>query len=241
LEADVEMRSNPNWIVRQWQRLRQWQWRYVVINQVGANAQNVAVGKNIFQINIGGRNLTVPVLTAVLALLFVAGYLLYPSVEYLWNPSQMSGGFKIAVADFGLVDGSGRVQRSSFASMLSKAVFDKLESEYRENYPQLLGKTASSVQIWHDSQGREVKNLHFGVISSEAEAKTLAKTINADLVIYGTLTPGEQAEDFALQFYYAGETQRGEPDAISGRHLFSALCGTLSVYVTRRRGNHNKR
>ena len=94
--------NNQSWLRRQWANLRGGRWRDVSIANVEEGAENVAVGKNIFQINVGGRNITPYLLVIMLAALVLVGIFVYPSVEPLWNPSKMGGDTNIAVADFGL-------------------------------------------------------------------------------------------------------------------------------------------
>jgi tetratricopeptide (TPR) repeat protein len=213
------------WLQRQWQRLRQRAWQDVIIGEVGPGASNVIIGKNNIQINVAGRNLSLPVWLIVLALATVAGLLAYPRIEPYFFPSQMTGGINIAIGGFGQLDARGRVRPSALGSAFSQMVFEKLENEYRENYPNLVGKDGKSVQIWHDSQGRDVKNLKFGVLTGatpelrSAQAQRLAERINADIVIYGYLAQNGQEEGLQLEFYYRGDTLRGEPDAITGRHV----------------------
>lgn len=212
------------WLQRQWDKLRALRWRDVIITQVGEGAENVAVGKYIFQVNIGGRNLAIPVVWIAVALAVIVGVLTYPFVEPIFFPDQMTGGFKIAVAEFGELEPQGDIRASSFGGVLSRAIYDQLVGEYQEHYPELLGSSTGSVQVWHDSLGRSVKNVRFGVIRGKtteeraANARALAMRINADLVIYGYVTAGAP-EDITLEFYYSSPTLRGEPDAISGRHL----------------------
>jgi len=219
--------SQGNWLMRQWQRLRGGPWRDVVIGQVGEGASNVVIGKNNIQINVGGRNITLPVWLITLALFVIIGFLAYqPLIEPWLFPSQMNATFNIAVAELGTLDRSGRVHSLPFGATLSKAIYDKLINEYQQNYPELTGRN-DGVLIWEDSLGRAAKNVRFGVIrgaTPEARAEQaarLARRINANLVIYGYLSPDRAGtEELTLEFYVAGsETVRGEPDAISGRHV----------------------
>ena len=192
-------------------------------------SRNVIVGKNNVQINIGGQLMTLPFWLISIALLVVIGILSVPAIEPIFWPSQMSGGMNIAIADFGQIDTSGDVKTSALGATLSKSVFDKLNQEYREVYPELLGTDARSVEIWHDSLGRDVKNLNFGILDGATpearaqRAEELATRINADIVIYGYLIEEGNQNSLHLDFYYAGDTLRGEPDTVVGRHVLSEL------------------
>jgi tetratricopeptide (TPR) repeat protein len=135
----------------------------------------------------------------------------------------MSGRFNIAVAEFGEVGADGQARPSLDGQLLSRAVFDKLRSEYNEHYPELAGAAASSVQIWHDNPEVD-KNITLGVIygltaqERAAAAERLAEQIQADMVVYGYLIEQEGSQRLELEFYYRSDTLRGEPDAIAGRH-----------------------
>ena len=206
----------------------------VVIVNVGGDGEtkgtrHVVVGKNNLQINIGGHLMTLPFWLIAIALFGIAALLTIPLVEPLFFPSQMSAGMNIAITDFGQIDAQGNVRNSALGSALSKSVFDKLNQEYLEVYPQLIGKDGRSVEIWHDSLGGEVKNVRLGLLGGEtpderaAEAKALAEKINAHVVIYGYLEEAGNQNSLHLDFYYAGDTLRGEPDTVVGRHVLSEM------------------
>ncbi|MBK8049739.1 MAG: hypothetical protein IPK16_23110 [Anaerolineales bacterium] len=125
--------------------------RDVVIAQVGAGSENVAVGKNIFQLNVAGHNITPYILVIMAATLAVVAYLFYPYAEPLWNPWPMTGDFNIAVAGFGALDGNGQMQESDFGDTLSASVFSQINDEYKAI--KASGAFAGNVQVWHDSVG----------------------------------------------------------------------------------------
>jgi tetratricopeptide (TPR) repeat protein len=191
--------------------------------------RNIIVGKNNVQINLGGQIMTLPFWLLFLALLVVAALLAYPFAEPLLFPSQMSAGMNIAITDFGQMDDQGRIRASMLGTTLSKSVFDKLNQEYQEVYPELLGRDARSVEIWHDSLGSEVKNVRLGLLTGATaeeradQAAVLAQKINAHMVIYGYLVEEDDQNSLNLDFYYAGDTLRGEPDTVVGRHVLSEL------------------
>ncbi len=217
-----EPQKQQSWALRQWQRWRTFTWRDVIIGQVGEGASNVVIGKNNVQINVGGRNLSVPIYAITLALLIIVGFLVYPLVKPIWWPSQMTGGFNIAIADFGVLTADGKVLSSTFGADLSKTVFDQLQTEYTN--AKQIGAFKENLTIWQDSQGSTVKNVTFGVIKGSTEqartqaAAALAQRINADMVIYGYLTENEDPKGLVVQFYVKAPTITNEPDAIVGRH-----------------------
>lgn len=214
---------------RAWNWLRRSEQRDVVIGEVDESARNVVIGKNNIQINIAGRLMTLPIWLFVIALLAVVAILSVPFINPLLNPSQMTAGMNIAITDFGQMDAAGRIHRSTLGSTLSKSVFDKLNEEYQDVYPELIGKDGRSVEIWHDSLGTDVKNVRLGLLTGEsaderaAQAKELAEKINAHVVIYGYLLEEGNQNSLHLDFYYAGDTLRGEPDTIVGRHVLSEM------------------
>ena len=227
--------NNQSWLRRQWANLRGGRWRDVIIADVGEGSENVAVGKNIFQINVGGRNITPYLLVIMLAALVLVVIFVYPSIEPLWNPTKMGGDTNIAVADFGLMNENGAIKRSDFGGTLSESVFNQLLDEYQ--LVEAEGGLDGNVAIWHDSQTHEKKNVRFGVIRGDtpearsASAAKLAKRINADMIIYGHLTDQEDPEGLVLEFYYASPTISSEPDAIVGNHrLGQAVPARLSLF-----------
>lgn len=225
--------DKQNWLRAQWQRVRDLAKRDVVIAQVGEGSQNVAVGKNIFQLNVGGRNITPYVLVIALAVLVIAGYFLYPLVEPMWNPWQMRGSLNIAVADFGLLQ-NGQMKSSALGSDLSAAMYEELTTQYegiRSASPGEAGRTpVSDVLIWHDTMPAEQgeKNVDFGVIKGATPkersdaAAALARRINANIVIYGYLTPDGSPEGLILEFYYNSPAIADEPDTATGSHQMGA-------------------
>ena len=220
-------------------------WRDVIIGQVGEGATNVVIGKNNIQINVGGRNLALPIWLITLALVAIIGFLAYqPLIEPWLFPSQMNAAFNIAVAEFGAINQHGGVHGLPFGATLSKAVYDKLMAEYQGHYPELMGKK-DGVLIWEDSLGHAAKNVRFGVITGATpaararQAEWLAERINANLVIYGYLEPNSTgADELTLEFYVAGETvPRG-----AGRHQWAPSAGPGCAGARRREeGSHERR
>ncbi|MEM7532043.1 MAG: hypothetical protein AAF639_07705 [Chloroflexota bacterium] len=219
----------PSWIQTQWQQLRGFRWQDVVIAQVDEGAENVAVGKNIFQINVAGRNITPYIVVIMLATLVVVSYLVYPTVEPIWNPWPMEGDFNIAVADFGVLDmtgeGQSRMRRSDFGSQLSASIYGQMTDAY--NLLKDEGGFELNVLLWHDSLGRgDGKNVQLGLIEGAtpeartASAQALAARIQADMIVYGYLTEENDPESLVLEFYYDAPAREGHPDILWGGHEF---------------------
>lgn len=219
-DSEPEPQEQTNWLAHQWQRVRGQAKRDVIIAQVGDDAENIAVGKNIWQINIAGRNLTIPVFIATACLLSIVGYFLFRQYEYLWNPSQMTGTFRIAVAEFGEVKKNGKVGYSEHGESLSKTVFDSIQQQYEE-HPTI---DSNDITIWHDSLGRETKNVQISVITGrnsaerEEQARAVANKISADLVIYGQLDSTDSPDSLELEFFYRSKKVSNEYDLTHGQH-----------------------
>ena len=86
------------------------------------------------------------------------------------QPARMVGDFNIAVAEFDEVSSS---DHPNLASIISQMLFDYLDSTYQT------GEFRITIQVEHDK---------IGVIHSPVEAADLAKRVNANLVIYGTVS-----------------------------------------------------
>lgn len=227
----------PNWLRRQWDRLRHAHWRDVIIGQVGEGATNVVIGKNNVQINVSGRNLTLPIWLIMAALLVIVGFLVFPLVEPLWNPTQMRGQFRIAVADFGELDSRNRVQTTEKGAVLSKWFFDSLFREYISAQVDV----AQGIELWHDDRPDVRKNVDFGVMKGNTpearrqSAAKLADRIGAHMVIYGNLVESGNAEpdgqQLALEFYLSPRVN-DETAAIVGAHRLGKPIDLPAVFDT---------
>lgn len=172
-----------------------------------------------------------PALAAVGLLLVATGiwFLVTEWVQPTWYPSQMSGRFNIAIADFGQLDEAGAMQSSALGSDLSKAIYSQLQGQFAA------GAAASDllrgVEVWHDSAGRAQKNVRFGTIEgANAEdrgrnAAELAERVNAGLVLYGYFDAPTSADDtdkLHLEFYYREPEVKGEPSPVVGNQAFGS-------------------
>ena len=188
----------------------------MIAASVGDGNQGVAVGKNIVQIG----TLVIPVIPVVAGLaLLVAGAGAF--VYFSLVPAQMTGLFNVAVAEFGQVDASGQVHHSPDGERLSKWIYDGLQDELRGLPPEL------QVQAWHDSMDWRQKRVKIGIIRGKTpeerttDAASVAKAINARIVIYGNLAVSQQPTGFVPEFYVAQFS--GEADEIVGRHQLGEL------------------
>jgi tetratricopeptide (TPR) repeat protein len=222
---ESQPQNDPNWIRRQWQRVRNVRRRDIVIAQVGQGARNIVVGTRNIQINVADRNLTLPVLLVPILLLIIIGYLVYPALEPLWNPAKMTGQFRIAVAQFGEIGTDGHVHSTRDGEVLSRWLFDGLMGEYLKNADVEL---ADAIEIWHDSRTDTPQNFKFGVMSGDtdeerqAAAAHLASRIDAHMVIYGNLITDPAAAGLDLEFYLS-PLVNDETAAIVGAHRLGKL------------------
>jgi tetratricopeptide (TPR) repeat protein len=219
-EDGAPQEDNQNWLRRQVQRLRRPRRGNVVIAQVGAGARNIVIGTHNIQINVGGRNLTVPVLLIPLLLVILLALVVYPLAEPLWNPAQMTGQFRIAVAEFGQMDANGHVRATDEGRVLSRWLFQALDDEYQHNANM---EIARAIEIWHDSRTDTPQNVRFGIMAGDtpqarrAAAARLADRIQAHMVIYGNLVPDGDAERLELEFYLS-PLVNDETAALIGPH-----------------------
>lgn len=172
-------------------------------------------GKNIIQIGA----LVVPTWPLLALLLLLLGGLAAWGWSHM-GPAQMpAGSFNVAVAEIGVKDAGGRVQRSKDGQDLSLWIFNALQREY----PEL--PSDANVHVWHNSLDWTQKwpTVQLGPISTAAEAAALAGQINANLVIYGALVSGQKAANFGPEFYVTklpGEAN--ELDEIGGVYQLGA-------------------
>jgi len=216
--------SHPSWLQRQLARLRGLFQRDVIVAQVGEGAENVAVGKNIFQLNVGGHNITPYLLALIGVTLVVVGFLSWPLVEPLLYPARMESGFNIAVADVGLLRRDGSMAQSDFGDAISQSMFATIDTAYAEALA-ADAPIAQQVLVWHDSLGRaRGKNRPIGYVAGKTEAEraanaaALAQDFGADMLIYGHLTDATNPESVVMEFYYDRQAKAGEADPVWGNH-----------------------
>lgn len=185
----------------------------VIAANVGAGAENVAVGKFIFQNNVRIGTVVLPVrfaLALVLALLVVVAVGAYAAWLY-FVPAEMPNkpdATNIAVAEFGQLDSKGQVQHSDDGAQLSRWMFDTLRPELKAL------PNSDNYTVWHDSMPFTEKRPTIGIISDEAQAKKIAQQIKANMIIYGNLAVNQKPATFVPQFYIHGTA--GEADEVSG-------------------------
>ena len=153
------------------------------------------------------------------------------------NPMKMTGGFKVAIAQFGEIDEKGVVHSSTSGQQISEWVFDQLLEEFEDLCLEL------AVQVWHDSLEANVKRAKIGTILGDREERTkavitLADTIKADLVIHGYLTLQGDVMSFTPEFYVADQF---EVEDIIGYHRLGAPIPVQSIDTLSTRLQLNKK
>ena len=222
-KPDVDQPDQQSWLRRLFPRRSVVQDGDTISAQIGEDARNIVVGKNVIQIG----TLQVPFyLAAIIAagVLIIAGIALFNALWPLLQPvARMSGQFNIAVAQFSEIDTNGREHQTDNGLTLSRWVYDALKTEYATN-PALGG--LGSVEIWHDSPGIPGKNTELGIVAGDTAAERataageLANKVGAHMVIYGVVNAADPS-GVALEFYIAPELQP-ETSAIIGQYQLGA-------------------
>lgn len=188
----------------------------VIAGNVGAGSRNVVVGKNIIQ--IGALDISWWAIALILALL--AGTAL-AAVFAVRGPTRMQGRFNIAVASFAVEGADGGVGRSADGAQLSRWVFDAIRNQQARYQAGGVGSTDSAT-VWHDSlpwtqQGRSIGFVSGATAEArESQARRIAETINAQVLIYGTLRRDQTVD---LRFYVSPLVGiAGPSNAIAGHY-----------------------
>lgn len=204
--AASDNREDQPWLQRQWQRVRNLWARDIVIGQVGEGATNVVIGKNNVQINVGGRNLTLPIWLITLLLLAIVTLWVYPLVWPYWNPTRMESTFNIVVTEFGETDAGWFSQRPDVTEFLSSWLAKQLANG--ANW----GEDNPGIQVWQNDLPDVVAAIkpRLPPVTTAAGAERLAERRNAYLVIYGDLNRTTDPATLTLNFYYKPPPIRSE-------------------------------
>ena len=221
--------QQPYWLNRWKKRFSQRAQGDVITTQIGENARNVVVGKNVIQIG----TLQIPFYLAVLIAVGVViigvstAVIAFSSsglAGLLVSPPRLTGQFNIAVADFGESNAQGHVQATDNGRLLSQWVYDALKNAYATN-PELAQLT--TVEIRHASPGLFGRTVTLGIVAGdtpqarEIEAAKLSDKIGADMVIYGNINHAAPS-GLALEFYIAPQLQP-ETSALIGRYMLGGV------------------
>jgi len=211
--ASPNDQQGQTWLKQVLSRLR-WRERHrdVIAAYVAEGARDVIVGKNIVKIG----TLVVPTVPVLALLAVVVGALIFAAVQFL-GPTEMSDIYNVAIADIGQIDERGRMVRSETGSWLSEWIYDELVAANDRH------AAGNRVSLWHDSLPITKKRPTLGRIDGQtavarsAAAQELAERINADVLVYGHLTPEQDGRTLVLEFYVSSRL-RGEADLTIGRY-----------------------
>lgn len=172
---------------------------------IGDNARHVVVGANVVQIG----HLTLPTFPLLLLAGLVTAYMGWQ----LWQqwqqrgPTEMSGEFNIAIAEFGQMDANGRIRPSPKGESLSRVLYGRINQEFATLFTQV------NAQLWHEDVGLGVE---LGPITGQtaaerrANAAALAERINAHVVIYGYLETTAAGDQLTPEFYVRDLREAGD-------------------------------
>ena len=185
--------------------------RDVIAAYVGEGARDVVIGKNIIKIG----TLKIPTVPLLGLLAVVVGALVFVALNFA-GPARMDARFNVAVTEIGEIGADGQMRRSEDGELFSKWIYDELTAANDQ-------LAESGVEIWHDSMSLLEKRVKLGMMSGKtpearAEAASeLASEIDADVVIYGHLTPPQSPAELVLEFYVRPRV-RGEANVTIGRY-----------------------
>ncbi|MBL8055587.1 MAG: tetratricopeptide repeat protein, partial [Anaerolineales bacterium] len=153
-----------------------------------------------------------PLALVITVALAAAGLLAFNALQSLVPraPGRMTGAFNIAVAQFAPAEGDA----AAAGQRLSQWAAEQVAAD-------LAGR--SEFQVWYDTdQLKAEQNVVIGVVASADEAAQAAARLDADVLIYGVITP--QAEGFAaldLRFFVAPQQQR-DLGGVGGQYVLNA-------------------
>lgn len=135
---------------------------------------------------------------SIILVLVLAGILI-SNLGIFDPPDKMSGDFNIAVAEFAVLDKTGRLTNESHVGgvRIAERIGNGLLREFAGR---------PGVEVWYDSPelARE-HNVEIGVAGrpplEATDPAELAEELNADMVIYGVAEPSGEVANLKLQFY----------------------------------------
>jgi len=138
--------------------------------------------------------------------------------QLLFGPGQMHGDINIAIAEFGGLDDRGDPVRMADAYDLAETMYQSLQND--ERLQQISG-VDSVIDIWPPQRTGWIK----GVTPDERAlaAAELADRINADVIVYGTLQPGDDTSSFVAEFYLRKDKLPGAEELAGAYQLGSSI------------------
>ncbi|MEX1020541.1 MAG: tetratricopeptide repeat protein [Litorilinea sp.] len=185
--------ARPNWLARQWQRLRRGKAAGdTILAQVGEEARHVVVGKNIIQIGTLAIPMWLVVLIAGGVVLGVGSGIIdraaerrqltefeqralaptatptltpVPTPTPTPPPVVMDGTlFNIAVAEFGELDADGNIQASELGARLSRLLFTGMQGT---DFRQLPFLAPGDMLIWYLAEEQAARHITDSVIRGQ--------------------------------------------------------------------------
>jgi tetratricopeptide (TPR) repeat protein len=164
------------------------------INQLDVAEGDVVFGDKI--IKFFQENLNIYVFKDIQQLALFLGFVILVSGAigggywYSVQPKKMTGSYNIAIAQFGEIQDDGKIKPSQYAASIRSRLFNFLDGEYK------ISGLGLNVQV---------ANANMPLIIEDSQAEKLANKINADIVIYGTVSVQQSKDqaDFQPRFYVA--------------------------------------
>jgi tetratricopeptide (TPR) repeat protein len=171
------------------------------INNLDVSRGDVVFGDKI--IKFFQENLNIYVFKDIQQLALFLGFLILISGAigggywYSIQPKKMTGNYNIAIAQFGEIQADGTIQPSQYAARIRSRLFNFLDGEYK------ISGLGLNVQV---------ANANMPLIIEDSQAEKLANKINADIVIYGTVSVQQSKDqaDFQPRFYVAEQPDTKE-------------------------------
>ncbi|HEX8220560.1 MAG TPA: hypothetical protein VF914_15310 [Chloroflexia bacterium] len=168
----------------------------------------------------------------LLVLLLASTPALWFGYQVLQAPAEMTGTFNVALADFARLDPSGRTEPIEDGRTMSTWLFRGLTAK----------PLGPNFRVWHDSMSLTEKRVSLGIVpglTSEerrSNAAKLAKSINADMLVYGVLTSGPDPK-LDLEFYVAPLKDQADDEILGTYTLGSPIDVSLPIRYSDRRQN----
>lgn len=134
--------------------------------------------------------------TLIAALIVLVGILGYSRLQ----PPMMNGLYNVAVADIGEIGPDGQVRTSPGGVAISQLVSADLQNAFQDK---------PSILVWSNTRELRLQRVQIGTLEGASleglaqAAASLAKRLNADMIIYGTIDERQQPPVLNLQIYLA--------------------------------------
>jgi tetratricopeptide (TPR) repeat protein len=134
---------------------------------------------------------------AIISLLVLVGFLGYTRLQ----PPKMNAQYNVTVADIGEIGTDGQIHPSTDGSgaVISQAIAAGLQDTFQDN---------ANILIWNNSTELRLQRVRIGTLEGHPSQLTqaadeLARRLNADMIIYGTLDYRQQQPLLNIQMYLA--------------------------------------